>query len=59
MESMAQNLGLRLREIVQQESALLRNIPEEDSGARAGGGSGSRKEELGHLIDSATKPFVC
>lgn len=59
MESMAHELGINLREIVRQESARLRSVGEQDSKRRPRGGSGwSRKEELGHLIDSATNNRV-
>ncbi len=59
MESMAHQLGIQLREIVRLDSARLRSIGEQDSKMRPGGGSGwSRKEELGHLIDSATNNRV-
>jgi hypothetical protein len=59
MEDMAQSLALRLREIIQDEFARLRSITKQDSNARTGGGSGwSRKQELGHLIDSATNNRV-
>ncbi len=56
---MSQTLGLRLREMIRQESARLHKITARDSGTRPSGGPGwSRKEELGHLIDSATNNRV-
>ncbi|PYT12244.1 MAG: DinB family protein [Acidobacteria bacterium] len=55
MKNMAQTPGQRLKETVQEEGAKLRAVPEREAAARPGGGEGwSRKQELGHLIDSAT-----
>ena len=56
---MAQNLGELLNAVIQQESPKLRSISESDAAARAGAGDGwSRKQELGHLLDSATNNRV-
>ncbi|MBV8551681.1 MAG: DinB family protein [Acidobacteriaceae bacterium] len=56
---MAQNFAMRLRLTTQEEGAKLGKISELDASARHGGGEGwSRKQELGHLIDSATNNRV-
>jgi len=56
---MASELGDRLRKTIQNENPRLRAITEQSAASRSGGGDGwSRKEELGHLIDSATNNRV-
>jgi len=51
---MPQNFAARLQKILSDDGTKLRAIPEADSGRRAGDRDGwSRKQELGHLIDSA------
>jgi len=55
---MARELGKRFSEAIQEHASKLRGISEQTS-TRAGGGEGwSRKQELGHLIDSATNNRV-
>ena len=44
----------RLKQIVEETEKLLAGISEPDSGARSAAGKWSRKEILGHLIDSAS-----
>jgi hypothetical protein len=52
-------LSQDLLNAIQEEGPKLRAISEADSETRSGGGSGwSRKQELGHLIDSATNNRV-
>ena len=52
-------LARRLRQAVEDVSPLLQKVTEEDADARHRGGEGwSRKQELGHLIDSATNNRV-
>jgi DinB superfamily len=49
----------RLRNVIAEEEPRLRAISEESASARSGGGAGwSMKQELGHLIDSATNNRV-
>ena len=56
---MALELGKRFSEAIQEHASKLRSIAEEQTSTRAGGGEGwSRKQELGHLIDSATNNRV-
>lgn len=56
---MASELGDRLRKTIQSENPRLRAITEQSAAGRSGGGDGwIRKEELGHLIDSATNNRV-
>ena len=56
---MAQELAERFNKTIQEQAPKLRAIPEQETSTRAGGGEGwSRKEELGHLIDSATNNRV-
>lgn len=53
------SFAARLRQTVSEEASRLRAIPENDAGRRAGGGQGwSVKQELGHLVDSATNNRV-
>jgi hypothetical protein len=55
----AQELAERFNKTIQEQAPKLRAIPEQETSTRAGGGEGwSRKEELGHLIDSATNNRV-
>jgi hypothetical protein len=59
MKNMAQDLGERLKKTIQEEGPKLRAIPETTAATRPGTGEGwSRKQELGHLIDSATNNRV-
>jgi hypothetical protein len=56
---MTAKLGDRLRETIREEGPRLRAIAEQNARGRSGGGEGwSRKQELGHLIDSATNNRV-
>lgn len=56
---MAQGLGERFNKTIREQVPKLRAIPEQQTSTRAGGGEGwSRKQELGHLIDSATNNRV-
>jgi DinB family protein len=56
---MAQRLGERLKKTIEEQGPKLRAIPEREASGRAGTGEGwSRKQELGHLIDSATNNRV-
>jgi hypothetical protein len=56
---MAHDLAERLRKTIREEAPRLRAIPDPTASTRSGGGEGwSRKEELGHLIDSATNNRV-
>ncbi len=48
----------RLRRAVAEEEPLLRAITDPAAGARPGADRWSRKEELGHLVDSATNNRV-
>jgi hypothetical protein len=49
----------RLQSVIAEEEPRLRAISEESASARSGGGEGwSMKQELGHLIDSATNNRV-
>jgi DinB superfamily len=52
------HLALALEEAVKQEAANLRRVPEGDAGVKASPAAWSKKEELGHLIDSATNNHV-
>jgi hypothetical protein len=55
MQSSAQEIGERLKDAVENTLPRLLAISEDDAKTRAGVGHGwSRKQELGHLIDSAT-----
>jgi hypothetical protein len=55
MQSSAQEIGERLKDTVENTLPRLLAISEDDAKTRAGVGHGwSRKQELGHLIDSAT-----
>lgn len=56
---MARELGKRFSETIREHASKLRAIAEQQTSTRAGGGEGwSRKQELGHLIDSATNNRV-
>ena len=56
---MAQELGERFRKTIQEHAPKLQAIPERETSGRAGSAEGwSRKQELGHLIDSATNNRV-
>jgi hypothetical protein len=63
MKNMAQNLGKLWKKTIQEEGPKLWAIPEITAASRPGTGKGwSRKQELGHLIDSATNNrvrFIC
>ena len=59
MKNMANDLGAQLRKTIQEEEPKLRAILEVTAATRFGREEGwSRKEELGHLIDSATNNRV-
>ncbi len=59
MERMALQLAQLLRENLVDIEPKLRHIPESDAAIRRAGGTGwSRKQEIGHLIDSATNNRV-
>jgi hypothetical protein len=52
-------LAQRLRTVIADEEPGLRSLPEHTAATRADGNDGwSRKQELGHLIDSATNNRV-
>jgi hypothetical protein len=56
---MSSNLAARLNKAITEEGAKLRAISESSAAARSSGGEGwSRKQELGHLIDSVTNNRV-
>ncbi len=56
---MPQDLSERFKKTIQEHAPKLRAIAEHEASGRAGGGEGwSRKQELGHLIDSATNNRV-
>ena len=55
---MRHNLALMLRETIDRESALLGHITEEEAARKPSPHAWSKKEELGHLIDSATNNHV-
>jgi hypothetical protein len=59
VEKMAHELGERFKRTIQEQGPKLRAIPEAQASGRAGEAEGwSRKQELGHLIDSATNNRV-
>lgn len=59
MKDMANDLAAQLRNTIQEDGPKLRAIPETRAAARSGTEEGwSRKQELGHLIDSATNNRV-
>jgi hypothetical protein len=59
MQQSAQEIGERLKETVESTLPRLLAISEDEAKTRADSGSGwSRKQELGHLIDSATNNRV-
>ena len=54
-----QDLADRLRQQISTEAPLLRKVSDDVASTRPGGGEGwSRKQELGHLLDSATNNRV-
>jgi DinB superfamily len=55
---MRHELGPALQETVDRETAHLRRITEEKAGIKPSSRAWSQKEELGHLIDSATNNHV-
>jgi hypothetical protein len=55
---MPHDLALSLERAVHEEFVLLEGISERDAGAIPAPGKWSQKEELGHLIDSATNNHV-
>lgn len=56
---MSRDLGERLRKTIEEEGPKLRAIVETQAATRLGTGEGwSRKQELGHLIDSAANNRV-
>jgi len=59
IEIMAAHLSQLLRTAIAETEPLLRSIAEHEADVRPGGGPGwNRKQELGHLIDSATNNRV-
>jgi hypothetical protein len=59
MRRMSRKLANDLQQLIAQEGATLRAISEEQAATRPGGGTGwTRKQELGHLLDSATNNRV-
>src|SRR5689334_24084826 len=59
MQHSAQEIGERLKDAVEYNLPRLLAISEEEANLRAGSDPGwSRKQELGHLIDSATNNRV-
>ena len=56
---MSHTLADRLKTTIQNEAPRLRSIPDTKAALRPGAGEGwSRKQEVGHLIDSATNNRV-
>jgi len=55
---MPQHLARALREAVDSEAAHLRAIPEHEAAVKASSKTWSKKEELGHLIDSAANNHI-
>jgi len=55
---MPEHLALSLEQAVDRESANLRTISEREAGVKPSSTVWSQKEELGHLIDSATNNHV-
>ncbi len=55
---MSRELADKLQETVDREGALLCHIPDEDAGRKPAPSKWSKKEELGHLIDSACNNHV-
>jgi hypothetical protein len=55
---MPHHLALALREAVDREAVLLRAVAERDASVKPSPKVWSKKEELGHLIDSATNNHV-
>ncbi len=59
MENMSRDFGEQLRKAIREEGPKLRAIVETGAATRPGTGEGwSSKQELGHLIDSATNNRV-
>ncbi len=55
---MPHQLAQFLRQTIEREAPLLRSVSEADAGAKPDERVWSQKEELGHLIDSATNNHV-
>jgi len=55
---MPEQLALTLQQTVDREAAALRAIPELEASVKPAADVWSKKEELGHLIDSATNNHV-
>ena len=55
---MPEHLALTLQQAVDREAALLQAVTERDAGTKPSPDAWSQKEELGHLIDSATNNHV-
>lgn len=55
---MPEHLALSLEQAVEQESANLRTVSEREASVKPSSTAWSQKEELGHLIDSATNNHV-
>jgi hypothetical protein len=55
---MTNERGLTLQETIDREASNLSRITEADAGIRSSPHAWSKKEELGHLIDSATNNHV-
>ncbi len=58
MTHMPNDLGSTLRDIVEREANLLSAINESDAGHKPSPSAWSKKQELGHLIDSAANNHV-
>jgi hypothetical protein len=55
---MPQHLARTLQETVEREALHLRAVADRDAGVKPNPGAWSKKEELGHLIDSAANNHV-
>ncbi|HVX65854.1 MAG TPA: DinB family protein [Bryobacteraceae bacterium] len=55
---MPRALAARLQETVERETAALARVTDEEAAAKPAVNGWSKKEELGHLIDSATNNHV-
>ena len=55
---MPHDLALQLQQAVDEEAVHLRAIPERDASRQPAPGKWSNKQELGHLIDSATNNHI-
>ena len=55
---MPEHLAQSLKEAVDREAVFLKAVTERDASRKPAAGAWSQKEELGHLIDSATNNHV-